>query len=224
MFTSALTVSVTVLPVFGIAMLGLRRYVAWTSLRMTNLVSRDAAIVYTAVLIIAVAYVAGIGRLPLAAVRQPSPLLWTICGLVLAAPLALLPYWVELGMSRLLQGRHRLPATGLEDARESVAPAGSGIARYAVIAVATALAEELLFRGAVLHEVTTVHGIALGVTAASLVFGLHHVSFGLPAVLGKAVAGACWSGLMLLSGFLLVPIAAHLLYQYLVYRRMVRTA
>ena len=44
-FPSALTVSIAVLPAFGMLMFGLRRYVAWTSLRAMNLVTRDAALV-----------------------------------------------------------------------------------------------------------------------------------------------------------------------------------
>jgi membrane protease YdiL (CAAX protease family) len=171
-----------------------------------------------------VGLVAQIGALPAAALvaDRASPGLAAV-GFALAVPCAFAPYWLELALSALLHGRHKLPVTGLDGARDSVAEASTDRRRFALVAVLTAVAEEVLFRGAVLHEVTTHRGALLGVIAASLVFGLHHVSFGLPAIAGKTLAGVLWAGLMLLTGLIAVPLVAHLLFQSLVYRRMVRT-
>jgi membrane protease YdiL (CAAX protease family) len=139
-------------------------------------------------------------------------------------PCAVAPYWLELAVSRLLRGRHRLALSGLAHARESATDLGTSPLRFGAVAVVTAVGEEALFRGAVLHEVGTAHGALLGLVAVSVVSGLHHMSFGLPAIAGKVLAGALWGLLMLLTGLLVVPLAAHLLFQVLVYRRMERTS
>jgi membrane protease YdiL (CAAX protease family) len=112
----------------------------------------------------------------------------------------------------------------LPDARASVEAAAESGGRFAALALVTAVAEELLFRGAVLDSVAVARGALIAVVVSSVIFGLHHVSFGLPAILGKSVAGALWAGLMLLSELILVPILSHLAFQGLVSRRMRRTA
>ena len=216
--TTALGFSVAVLPAFGVVMFGLRRYVAWTSPRAMRLIGQDASLVYLAVLMLGVVAVSNVGALPAAALVRPMEPIWLLvpAGLVLAPACALLPYWTELALATLLHNRHRLPISGLDGARESVTEVGADRVRFAAIAICTAVVEEVLFRGAVLYEVSVHRGLWLAVLAASLVFGLHHVSFGLPAMAGKALAGLLWAGLMLLTGLIVVPIAAHLLFQLLV--------
>jgi membrane protease YdiL (CAAX protease family) len=224
MFNSALRVSINLLPVLGVLMFSLRRYVAWTSRFTMNLAYRDAALVYVGVLCVGLAIVWNIGAMPLRAFVYPGPSPWWIAlALLLIAPSAVAPYWLELAVSRALRGRSRLAASGLAHARESATALGTGPIRFALVAVVTAVAEEALFRGAVLYEVTTSRGPLLALVAVSVVFGLHHMSFGLPAIAGKMLAGALWGMLMLLSGCIVVPLAAHLLFQLLVYRRMSRT-
>jgi len=223
-FTSALKVSINMLPVLGVLMFGLRRYVAWTSRSAMNLAYRDAALVYVGVLYAGLAIVWHIGALPVRAFAYPhlSPWLITL-GLVLVLPCAIAPYWLELAVSRALRGRSRLAASGLAHARESAESLGTGAVRFGLVAVATAVGEETLFRGAVLHEVTVHRGPLLALAAVSVIFGLHHMSFGVPAIAGKMLGGALWGMLMLLTGVIAVPLVAHLLFQLLVYRRMART-
>lgn len=220
---TALVVAIAVLPVFGVGMFAVRRYLAWSSRWGYRISTAGAAGFYALVVVAAAALVIGLGRLPVVALVGSDLVVWRVAvGVALAAPAAVVPYLVELAMSSWLQGRRRLPATGLDGAKESVAAMSRQPRGYAVLAVVTAVAEELLFRGAVLHEVTAARGAVLGVLVASVVFGLHHAPFGVPALVGKAVAGGLWALLMLLTGLIAVPIVAHLLFQHLVWRRTVR--
>jgi membrane protease YdiL (CAAX protease family) len=223
-FTSALKVSINMLPVLGVLMFSLRRYVAWTHRQAMNLAYRGAALVYVGVLYLGLAIVWHIGAMPARAFVYPALAAWRIAlGLLLALPCAVAPYWLELAVSRALRGRSRLAASGLEHARESATALGTGPVRFALVAAATAVGEEVLFRGAVLHEVTVHRGPVLALVAVSVIFGLHHMSFGVPAIAGKMLGGALWGMLMLLTGVIAVPLVAHLLFQLLVYRRMART-
>ncbi|MEU3948260.1 CPBP family intramembrane glutamic endopeptidase [Streptomyces sp. NPDC029526] len=86
----------------------------------------------------------------------------------------------------------------------------------------TGLAEEVLFRG---YLLTGLHGslplwAALAVQAA--LFAVHHASFGLRAVPAKAVHGLVWGVLTVAAGSLLPAVAAHLVFQFLVCRRLTR--
>jgi membrane protease YdiL (CAAX protease family) len=223
-FTSALKVSINMLPVLGVLMFCLRRYAAWTSRTAMNLAYRDAALVYVGVLYLGLGIVWHIGALPLGAFVYPHLSAWRFAlGLLLVPPCAVAPYWLELAVSRALRGRSRLAASGLAHARESAESLGTGAVRFGVVAVATAVGEEALFRGAVLHEVTVHSGPILALAAVSVIFGLHHMSFGVPAIAGKMLGGGLWGMLMLLTGLVAVPLVAHLLFQLLVYRRMART-
>jgi len=222
-FSRALQVSVYMLPVLGILMFSLRRYAAWTSRYAMNLAHRGAALVYVGVLYVGLAIVWNIGALPWQALFYSELWPWRIAmGLVLTVPFAIAPYWLELAVSRALRNRSRLAASGLEHVRESATTIGTGPVRFALVAVATAVAEETLFRGAVLFEVTNSRGPLLALLAVGVIFGLHHMSFGLPAIAGKLLAGLLWGLLMLFTGVLVVPLVAHLFFQLLVYRRMVR--
>jgi membrane protease YdiL (CAAX protease family) len=223
LLSSALNVSLAMLPVLGVLMFSLRRYAAWTSRYAMSLAYRGAALVYVGVLLAGLAVVWHIGALPPRALFYADVSPWGIAlGLVLAVPCAIAPYWLELAVSRALRHRSRLAASGLEHARESATALGTGPVRFAVVAVATAVAEEALFRGAVLFEVANTRGPLLALLAVGVIFGLHHMSFGLPAIAGKLLAGLLWGMLMLLTGVVVVPLVVHLLFQLLVYRRMVR--
>ena len=222
--TYPLAVAIAVLPSFGV-LLYLAGLVAHRSQMAFALVTRHAAIVYTTILCAGVLVLAVGGMLPLAALVDPDLSAWRVAlGLALVVPCALAPYLAELYLSSCLAGRGGPLEAGalVPDAADSVEAVATSRTRFGAIAVLTAVAEELLFRGAVLHSLVDERGLLVAVALTSLVFGLHHVSFGLAAVLGKAVAGATWALLMVLSGLLLVPILAHLLFQALVLRRMNR--
>jgi membrane protease YdiL (CAAX protease family) len=222
--TFPLAVAIAVIPSFGVLL-----YVAGIAARRSQLalalVTRHAAIVYTTMLCAAVVVLAVGGVLPLDALVDPGLAAWRVAlGLALVVPCAVAPYLVELLLSSRLAGRGGPLEAGalLPDAGDSVEAVAVSRTRFGAVALLTAVAEELLFRGAVLHSLVDTRGLLVAVALTSLVFGLHHVSFGLAAVLGKAVAGVTWALLMVLSGLLLVPILAHLLFQALVLRRMNR--
>ena len=69
--------------------------------------------------------------------------------------------------------------------------------------------EELLFRGALLHAVWSEHGVLFAILANSIIFGLHHVAFGINAILAKMTAGFLWSLLVLLGGSIIAAVVAH---------------
>jgi membrane protease YdiL (CAAX protease family) len=220
-FGSALQVTVNMLPVLGLLMIGLHQYAAWTNRYMMKLAFRWAALVYVGLLYAGLAIVWNIGALPAQALFYPELSPWRIgIGLVLAVPFAVAPYWLELAVSRALRNRSRLAAEGLDYARQSATALATGRVRFALVAVATAVVEEALFRGAVLFEVTNSRGPLLALLAVGVIFGLHHMAFGLPAIAGKLLAGLLWGMLMLSTGVVLVPLVSHLLFQLLVYRRM----
>ncbi|MFF4371590.1 type II CAAX prenyl endopeptidase Rce1 family protein [Streptomyces sp. NPDC001594] len=89
---------------------------------------------------------------------------------------------------------------------------GAASAGYAVSVLATAVAEELLYRGlwiGVLHE--RLHlpaGVAVAVAAVAYAVG--HLFFGGLAVAQKALSGAVFGLLLVVSGSLAVPLVAHL--------------
>ena len=86
----------------------------------------------------------------------------------------------------------------------------------------TAITEELLFRGALLHAVLSDVGFLPALLASAFVFGLHHVAFGVKAIISKVVAGLLWGWLVLISGTVIVSLIAHMVFQCLVWRRYQR--
>ncbi|MBN0046443.1 CPBP family intramembrane metalloprotease [Streptomyces actuosus] len=87
----------------------------------------------------------------------------------------------------------------------------------------TALAEEVLFRGYLLAGLR--HSLALwaALIVQAAVFAVHHASFGLRAVPAKAAHGLVWGALTAAAGTLLPAVAAHVVFQVLVCRRLTRT-
>lgn len=221
---SPLTVAIAVIPSFGI-LLYVVGLVQDRSRLAVALVTRHAAIVYTTTLCAGVLVLVVGDAFPREALVYPELSPWHVAlGLALVVPCAVAPYLVELYLSSRLAGRGGPLEAGalLPDAGDSTKAVAASRVRFGAVAALTAVAEELLFRGAVLHSLADARGPLLAVAVTSLVFGLHHVSFGLASVLGKTVAGVAWALLMAFSGLLLVPILSHLLYQALVLHRMNR--
>lgn len=148
---------------------------------------------------------------------------WIVVAAVLLIPVAAyLPYLLELILvSRLSEGwtGSPMPNSAAADVQATV-----GVpSQYVRIAVVTAVCEEVLFRGAVLPEVAERTSVIVGLLASSLLFAFHHISFGPAAVIGKMFGGFSWGLLYLAGGGVVVPIAAHLMFQMLVLRRLRRT-
>jgi membrane protease YdiL (CAAX protease family) len=160
---------------------------------------------------------------PLAALG--AALAWFLHGQVLRAPpgprfladgqlaqlvgmaLALLVTWVTLGTTRWLVTHTRWARTLHGTLRAALF--GATPQRLLLLAVCSAVAEELFFRAALLPLV--------GVFASSLIFGLLHVSARetyLGWMLWASLMGAVFAGLFLGSGTLLAPIVAHAAINY----------
>ncbi|MEE1940885.1 CPBP family intramembrane glutamic endopeptidase [Streptomyces sp. TRM 70361] len=90
------------------------------------------------------------------------------------------------------------------------------------LGLVTGLAEEVLFRGYLLTGLRGAVPLWAAVVLQAVLFGAHHASFGLRAVPAKAVHGLVWGALAAASGSLLPAVAAHLVFQVLVCRRLTR--
>jgi membrane protease YdiL (CAAX protease family) len=93
---------------------------------------------------------------------------------------------------------------------------------FAFISLFTAVGEEFLYRGFLTDNLLGLWGApVLAVAASSALYGFNHIPFGLPAFLGKFVAGCLFASLALLgSGSIVACLVAHLLLQVLVFRRL----
>lgn len=90
------------------------------------------------------------------------------------------------------------------------------------LGLTTGLAEEVLFRGYLLTGLRDDLPLWGALAVQAVLFGAHHASFGLRAVPAKIGHGAVWGLLAVWAGSLLPAVAAHLVFQYLVCRRLTR--
>ena len=122
------------------------------------------------------------------------------CGLALTASLPLVTSpWAPRML--LLRGLRRA-----WDSLETDLGPSLGVQEVLVLALCSAISEEVLFRGVLQREV--------GIVAASAVFGLLH-PLGIAYVLWAATAGAGLGALFVLTGSLAAPVAAHGVYNLL---------
>jgi hypothetical protein len=92
--------------------------------------------------------------------------------------------------------------------------ARSSVIQLALISAVAGIGEELLFRGVLQPVLIGWWGIAVGLSLASIVFGLLHAVTAVYAVLATVV-GAYLGWLALATGNLLGPMIAHGLYDFL---------
>ena len=94
----------------------------------------------------------------------------------------------------------------------------ASLIELALISLIAGIGEELLFRGLMQDGLATwlggTHGLWVGLTASSLVFGLAHAVTRTYAVLA-ALAGLYLGGLFLLTDNLLAPVTTHAVYNFL---------
>ncbi|MDO5068132.1 MAG: CPBP family intramembrane metalloprotease [Propionibacteriaceae bacterium] len=180
-----------------------------------------AASIYLGFVTGGVVVAAGLGLLP-AEVFWPHSGWGVAVGLLLTAPAAVIPYLLELALvSAKNSDSQPTLATALfmREAEPTVTALLRTPTQWWIVALGTAVTEELLFRGALLHAILTDVGPLQALLASALVFGMHHVAFGVRAIIGKVVAGLLWGWLVLISGTVVVSLIAHLVFQYLVWRR-----
>lgn len=215
----ALVVTVGILPAFGITMVVIDQLAKRIAALGVWVVDR-AAIIYLMFAAMGVVVAWWLGLLPWSALWA-SPGWGLPVALLLSPAAAVIPYFIELALSSAGEGSRPSLGTGifLRDAEPAVGALLDRPLAWWIVAVGTALTEELLFRGAVLHAVLSDRGPLLAILASAVVFGLHHVAFGINAIIGKILAGLLWGALVLLAGSILASITAHLLFQCLVWRR-----
>ncbi|WIK64423.1 CPBP family intramembrane glutamic endopeptidase [Gleimia hominis] len=215
----ALVVTIGILPAFGVTMLVIDLLAKRIPALDVWVVDR-AALIYLMFTVAGVVVAWGVGLIPMSALWKKMN--WGLpLALLLVPAAAIVPYFIELALSAASRGNAPSLGAGifLRDAEPAV---GALLDRPLVwwsVAVGTALTEEFLFRGAVLHAVLSDTRPLLAILASAVVFGLHHVAFGINAIIGKILAGLLWGGLVLLAGTVFASITAHLLFQCLVWRR-----
>lgn len=201
-------------------------------------VDRVAAYLYPALLAVplAAALVVVVGgglfdEVGLAPARLPSvpSALQVPASLFLGAGAAAVLFYGELAASSLVAriGRRR---TALQRALEGKTrefteeQQAISLPLLLTISVFVAFAEELLWRGFLLHVLPEVFGLGTvgAVLVAAVLFGFNHAYFGVLNVVLKALAGVVWALLLLATGSLLAPVASHYAYEILVWRRVHR--
>lgn len=135
---------------------------------------------------------------------------------VIAVPLALsvgaLVGVAAVGATRALARRTQWGRAMHTTLRESVLELEGDRTAPAVIALASAVGEELLFRGALLPTLAGFVGTAFAVIGSAILFGLVHVPSSralVPWTLTACVMGVVFGALYVATGEVLAPIAAH---------------
>lgn len=93
---------------------------------------------------------------------------------------------------------------------------------YGAIALVTAMGEELLFRGLLLSTLRDHVPVGVALLIQAIMFGANHASFGVRNVLTKSVSGISWGLLTIAFNAIFVAVLSHILFQYLVFRRLAR--
>lgn len=221
--TIVLMIAVGILPFYGITMMIIDQVSKKLQFLEPWVVDR-AAIIYLVFLAIGNALVIVRGFITIDAIVFKA---WwgALLSILLAPVVAMVPYLFELLLSSVRGSAERATLAMAVFIRDANASVDALIERRGVwwtVAIGTALMEEFLFRGALLHAVWSEHGALFAILANSIIFGLHHVAFGINAILAKMIAGFLWSLLVLLGGGIIAALAAHLFFQYLVWRRSQR--
>jgi membrane protease YdiL (CAAX protease family) len=123
---------------------------------------------------------------------------------------------------RWASGASRKQNAVIEGRSEAWEDFGPGPATYALLSVLVVVGEEIVWRGIVLGGLHDVYGwsAAAAVALSAVTFGVNHYWFGLRNVALKAVHGAVWGAMLLLTGSLLVPIVSHLAFEAVVGLRL----
>jgi len=170
-------------------------------------------------------------RLLLSIEAMTAPI-WHVTCLALGLVAATSMFFLEAGLNSLwirMQRRfsnnmHTLsffgaPMPGRVESMRQVAQVASQPILFAALSVFSAAAEEFFYRGVLLlatmeFEDKVVYPLLL----QAIWYGLNHVAFGVPAVIGKTILGISL-GAVALAGGLLPALVGHVFYQYLVYRQ-----
>lgn len=227
-----------VLPVFGLLLFLVSAPVARWGGVVTP--SRVAPPLYVGVLAAAAAVAVvdtggQVGQLGLAVPRlggTPTALAAVVM-VVAALAGALVTYFGELWLvSRRPVRPRRPPDSGGGSSSGSAGRDGSAMqavrswlpnpAGFLAVGVATAVLEELLWRGYLLHGLRADIWLVPALLAQAVLFGLTHLPFGPRHMLAKTFSGLVWGLLVVGFSTVLVGLLAHLGFQVLAARRLWR--
>ena len=214
---AAVAATVGVLAVFGVSMVGLDMLARSGARWARPLGQRHAPTVYTAILLAAAALFLVLGFVDPVAVVLPDAPAWLVPMLLAAPFVAVVWYLIELTVASA-----QVRAGGLltpTDARDVVSDIASSPGLWWVLAVCCALGEELIFRGMLQTSVAEQWGQSAAIPLGAALFGLHHVSFGVPSMVSKSAGGALMGVQTAMTGSIVPAVVAHLCFQGLVYRR-----
>ncbi|MEX0153351.1 CPBP family intramembrane glutamic endopeptidase [Microbacterium sp. LMI1-1-1.1] len=212
------------LAVFGIVMMVLdliaRGGVWW----LRPVVEEHGAVVYVGVLLVATVALTSAGFLdPFAALRIDAVPSVALASLI-AIPAAMTWYVIELAISSAHVRAQAMERPGSR--ASSVVDEVAGVVRRPVLwwslAIASAVTEELIFRGMLLGSLAAAWGVLAAVALSAALFGLHHISFGAPSVVSKTAGGILLGVQTVVCGSIVPAIATHLVFQALVFHRLRR--
>jgi uncharacterized protein len=129
-------------------------------------------------------------------------------------------------LQRLTRGRPKGLQRALEGGSHDFASQqqGTPLPVLLIVSIFIVFAEELLWRGYLIHFFTDALSLPLplALLLSAAAFGLNHAYFGLRNILFKALAGLVWGGLFLWTGSLVAAVVSHYTFETLALRRMRR--
>ncbi|HYO15217.1 MAG TPA: type II CAAX endopeptidase family protein [Thermoanaerobaculia bacterium] len=125
-------------------------------------------------------------------------------------------------LTRKSRGLQRTLEGGSQDFADQ--QQGTPFSVLLLVSVFIVFAEELLWRGYLIHVFTGPFSLSqpVALLLSSAAFGLNHVYFGLRNILLKALAGLIWGALFLWTGSLVAAVVSHYTFEILALRRMRR--
>lgn len=226
----AVVATVSVLAVFGIGMAALNFLAGHGVPALRVWVEERSPVVYGLTIAGFFAIFVSVGWIDVSGLLMTPALLPAVAALLAAPVVALAMYLLELFLSSRSfsgnsSGRAVRPAgmIATPSAHTATLRLTERPAVWWSLAAASAVIEEFIFRGMLLPALATGVGVLAAVGISGLIFGLHHITFGVDSVISKTLGGMLLAGQTLVAGSLVPAIVAHLLFQYLVWRRLRRT-
>jgi membrane protease YdiL (CAAX protease family) len=145
-----------------------------------------------------------------------------LTSIALALLVAMLLFFAELYLTRLLPLRALRQRTPREHGIQAIAP--RNCLQGLLLTLGIVVAEEALWRAYLIGYLAGPCALPQGVAVliAALSFGSIHFYFGARTVAFKSISGFAWGGLCLLTASLWAPVVSHLLYNCLAWRRLRR--
>lgn len=112
-----------------------------------------------------------------------------------------------------------LPTSSV-DAIDTVRVVSRSPGLFAAISLGSAVAEELVYRGAMMDGLRASTGVLVALAVQTLAYAANHLAFGAPAVVGKLILGLLLGSTVVAVSSVWPALVGHLWFQYLVWRRL----